>query len=149
VQQARQHRPAAVGAGGVLLQDCGAACSAEFVALRVGSLFIGRDPRIADQAAGSGSFLVFGWHGGGRPLWWGDFTDQQGVCKRSFDQVAGPYVMSLSGSRAGGLPAISAATREDLGRFLPSSRADPVGIAEQKRGLCTAKIAEFRPLWRG
>ena len=40
-QQARQHRAAAVGAGGVLLQDCGAACSAEFVALRVGSLFIG------------------------------------------------------------------------------------------------------------
>jgi hypothetical protein len=35
-QQARQHRAAAVAAGGVLLQDCGAACSAEFVALRVG-----------------------------------------------------------------------------------------------------------------
>lgn len=38
-QQARQHR-AAVGAGGVLLQNCGAACSAEFVTLRVGSLFV-------------------------------------------------------------------------------------------------------------
>jgi hypothetical protein len=23
------------------------------------------------------------------PLWWGDFTDQQGVCKRPFAQVAG------------------------------------------------------------
>jgi hypothetical protein len=54
----------AVGAGGVLFEDCGAACSAEFVALRVGSLFLGRDPRIADQTTCGGSFLAFGCHGG-------------------------------------------------------------------------------------
>ena len=86
-QQARQHRPAAVGAGGVLLEDCGATCSAEFVALRVGALFVGRDPRITDQTTCGGRFPAFGWHGGGGSLWWGDFTDQQGVCKRSFAGV--------------------------------------------------------------
>jgi hypothetical protein len=51
--------------GGVLLQDCGADRSAEFVALRVSSLFVGRDPCIADPATCCGSFLAFGWHGGG------------------------------------------------------------------------------------
>ena len=67
-QQARQHRPAAVGAGGVLLEHGGAAGGAQFIALRVGALFLGGDPRIADQAACGGGFLGFGWHGGGATL---------------------------------------------------------------------------------
>ena len=58
-QQARQHRPAAVGAGGVLFEDHVAAGGAEFVALRVGALFFGGDPRVADQAAGGGCFAWF------------------------------------------------------------------------------------------
>ena len=51
VQQARQHRPAAVCAGGVLLEHGGAAGRAQLVELRIGALFLGRDPRIANQTA--------------------------------------------------------------------------------------------------
>ena len=50
-QQARQHRPAAIGAGGVLLEHRGAAGGAQLVELRIGALFLGGDPRIADQTA--------------------------------------------------------------------------------------------------
>jgi hypothetical protein len=50
-QQAGQHRAGAIGAGGVLLEDGGAAGGAEFVALRIGALFLRGDPGVADQAA--------------------------------------------------------------------------------------------------
>ena len=55
-QQAGQHGPAAVGAGGVLLEHGGAAGGAQFVELRIGALFLGGDPRVADQAACGGGF---------------------------------------------------------------------------------------------
>jgi len=51
-QQARQHRPAAVGAGGMLLEHDSAARRAQFVELRVCALVLGGHPRIADQTAG-------------------------------------------------------------------------------------------------
>ncbi len=51
VQQASQHWPAAVCAGGVLLEHRGAAGRAQLVELRIGALFFGRDPRIANQTA--------------------------------------------------------------------------------------------------
>ena len=51
-QQPGQHGPAAVGAGGVLLQDGGAAGRVQLVALRVGALLLGRDPRIAQEPTG-------------------------------------------------------------------------------------------------
>ena len=50
-QQARQHGSAAIGAGGMLFEDCGAAGRAQFVELRIGALFVGGDACIADQAA--------------------------------------------------------------------------------------------------
>jgi hypothetical protein len=59
VQQARQHRPAAVCAGGVLLEHRGADGRALLVELRVGALFLGRNPRVANQTA---------WLGGLRPF---------------------------------------------------------------------------------
>ena len=55
-QQARQHRPGAIGAGGVLLEHRGAAGGAQFVELRIGALFLGGDPRVADQTARGGRF---------------------------------------------------------------------------------------------
>ena len=58
-QQARQHRPAAIGAGGVLFEDRGAAGGAQFVELRIGALFLGGDARVADQAACGGGFSGF------------------------------------------------------------------------------------------
>ena len=58
-QQARQHRPAAIGAGGVLLEDVGAAGGAQFVELRIGALLLGGDARVADQTADGGVFS--GW----------------------------------------------------------------------------------------
>jgi hypothetical protein len=59
VQQARQHRPAPVCAGGMLLKRGGAAGGAQLVELRIGALFLGRNPRIANQTA---------WQGGVRQL---------------------------------------------------------------------------------
>ena len=59
VQQARQHWPAAVCAGGVLLEHRGAAGRAQLVELRIGALFLGRDPRIANQTAWRGGFRQF------------------------------------------------------------------------------------------
>jgi hypothetical protein len=41
-QQARQHGPAAMGAGGVLLEHGGAAGGAQLVELRIGALFVDR-----------------------------------------------------------------------------------------------------------
>lgn len=52
-QQPGQHGPAAVGAGGVLFQDGGAARGAQLVALWVGALLLGRDPRVAHKPAGN------------------------------------------------------------------------------------------------
>ena len=48
-QQPGQHGPAAVGAGGVLLQNGGATGRAQLVALRVVALLLGRDPRAAQE----------------------------------------------------------------------------------------------------
>ena len=53
-QQARQHGAAAIGAGGVLLEDRLATGGAQFVALRICTLLLGGDPRIADQTAWCG-----------------------------------------------------------------------------------------------
>ena len=53
-QQARQHGAAAIGAGGVLLEDRVATGGVQFVALRIGTLLLGGDPRIADQTAWRG-----------------------------------------------------------------------------------------------
>ena len=61
-QQARQHGSAAIGAGGMLLEDCGAAGGAQFVKLRIGALFLGGDACVADQAAGGGMFSGFWLH---------------------------------------------------------------------------------------
>ena len=55
-QQARQHGAAAIGAGGVLLEDRVATGGVQFVALRIGTLLLGGDPRIADQTAWRGGF---------------------------------------------------------------------------------------------
>jgi len=50
-QEAGEHRTGAIGTRGVLLEDRVAAGGAEIVALRIGALFVGGDPSIADQAA--------------------------------------------------------------------------------------------------
>jgi hypothetical protein len=55
-QQARQHGAAAIGAGGAFLEDRVATGGAQFVALRIGTLLLGGDPRIADQTAWRGGF---------------------------------------------------------------------------------------------
>ncbi len=55
-QQTCQHGAAAIGAGGVLLKDRVAAGGAQFVALWIGPLLLGGDPRIADQTAWRGGF---------------------------------------------------------------------------------------------
>jgi len=51
VSQARQHGAAATGAGGVLLEDRGAAGGAQFVELRIGALVVDGDAGVADQPA--------------------------------------------------------------------------------------------------
>jgi hypothetical protein len=69
-QQARQHRARAVGAGGVFLVYGGAAGGAQFVGLRIGALFLGRDAGVADQCRSyfptSVSPLMLQWTSGGR-----------------------------------------------------------------------------------
>jgi len=57
-QQACQHRPAAVSAGGVLFEDRRAACCAQFVELRIGALVFGGNARVADQTACCVGFLA-------------------------------------------------------------------------------------------
>ena len=88
-QQARQHGPAAIGAGGVLFEDRGATGGAQFVELRIRALFVG-GARVADQAACDGGFAAF-WR---RHVVSGSsgvrFTIQQGVCKRPLDRTATP-----------------------------------------------------------
>jgi hypothetical protein len=59
VQQAHQHRPAAIGAGGVFFENRGAAGGAQLVQLRIGALFLGGDPRIANQPADDGGVSGF------------------------------------------------------------------------------------------
>ena len=55
-QQARQHGPIAIGAGGVFFKNGGAAGCAQFVELRIGALFVGGNAGVADQTAcGGGS----------------------------------------------------------------------------------------------
>jgi hypothetical protein len=49
-EQARQRRPGAIGAGGrVFLAYRVAVGGAQLVGLRIGALFFGRDPRVADH----------------------------------------------------------------------------------------------------
>ena len=67
-QQAGQHRPASIGAGGVLFEDGGAAGGAQFVQLRIGALFFSGDPSVADQAAALAFFRGFGGIAGVRLL---------------------------------------------------------------------------------
>ena len=55
-QQASEHGPAAIGAGGVLFEDGGTAGGAQFVELRIGALFVGGDAGVADQAPCDGGF---------------------------------------------------------------------------------------------
>ena len=92
-QQARQHGPAAIGAGGVLLEDCGAAGGAQFVAAADRCPV----PRWRPAHSRSGglrrrfSGVSAAWRAV-RPLRCGDFTIQQGVCKRSFAEVAGCWL---------------------------------------------------------
>jgi hypothetical protein len=50
-QQAREHVPRAISAGGVFLVYGGAAGGAKVVELRIGALLFGGYPRVADQAA--------------------------------------------------------------------------------------------------
>ena len=72
-KDAGEHRPAAIGAGGVLLKDFVAAGGVEFVALRVGVLSFGGDPGVADEAARGRGFTGKGWHGPRFPRCWGRF----------------------------------------------------------------------------
>ena len=55
-QQAGEHRPAAIGAGGVFFEDGGATGGAQFIELRIGPLLVCGDARVADQAAYDGGF---------------------------------------------------------------------------------------------
>jgi hypothetical protein len=72
-QEARQHRPAAVGARGMLFEYGAAARGTQFVELRVGALVLGGHPRVADQAALWRGFLGFGRHDGGETFGCGPF----------------------------------------------------------------------------
>jgi len=47
-QQDRQNGTAAVGAGGVFLEDVDAACGMELITLRIRALIVGGHARIAD-----------------------------------------------------------------------------------------------------
>jgi hypothetical protein len=59
VQQASQNWRAAICAGCVLLEHHGAAGRAQLVELRIGVLFISRDPRIANETAWRDSLRQF------------------------------------------------------------------------------------------
>jgi hypothetical protein len=56
---ARRGGSAAIGAGGVLFEDCGAAGRAQFVQLRIGALFVGGDPGVVRKAAENGIYRAF------------------------------------------------------------------------------------------
>ena len=51
VQEPREHRPIAVGTGGMLLEHDDAACGAQLIELGIGALVFGGNARIADQTA--------------------------------------------------------------------------------------------------
>ncbi len=61
-QKAGQDRTTTVGAGAMLLEDRIAAGRARLIELRIGALFLGGDPRVADQAASCGGFPGFWLH---------------------------------------------------------------------------------------
>jgi hypothetical protein len=48
---ARRGGSAAIGAGGVLFEDCGAVGHAQSVQLRIGAVFVGGDPGVVRKAA--------------------------------------------------------------------------------------------------
>jgi len=58
-QQARQHGPTAIGAGGVFFTDGCAAGRAKLVELRIGALLVGGDAGVADQTACDSGFSGF------------------------------------------------------------------------------------------
>jgi hypothetical protein len=51
---ARRGGSAAIGAGGVLFEECGAAGRAQFVQPRIGARFVGGDPGVVRKAAENG-----------------------------------------------------------------------------------------------
>ena len=73
-----QHRPVAIGTGGVFFENRGAPGGAELVGLGIGALFFGGDAGVADQAAGGGGKG----RGHGAPgVATTDFTIPQGIRK--------------------------------------------------------------------
>ena len=56
---ARRRGSAAIGAGGVLFEDCGAAGRTQFVQLQIGALFVGGDPGVVRKAAENGIYRDF------------------------------------------------------------------------------------------
>jgi hypothetical protein len=58
IQQARQNRPAAICRWRAP-RATAAQPAAQFVELRIGALFLSRDPRVADQTAWRGGFRQF------------------------------------------------------------------------------------------
>jgi hypothetical protein len=85
VSPARQHGSAAIGAEGMLYQDCGAAGHAQFVGGR----------RVHSRSGGlRRRFSGVRQHGEGYGLVTAPHTNQQGVCKRSFGEVAGCWPAS-------------------------------------------------------
>ena len=80
-----EHRPVAVGTGGLLLVNRGAPGGAELVGLGIGALIFGGDAGVADQAAGGGGKG----RGHGAPgVATSNFTVPQGVRKWPFAEVA-------------------------------------------------------------
>ena len=88
-QQARQHGPAAIGAGGMLLEDRGAAGRAQLVELRIGALFLGGDPCVADQTAWRRRFFGLLAASSRAASSEAAFYNSTRCLKRSFAEVAG------------------------------------------------------------
>ena len=72
-QQAAEHGPASIGAGGTLFEHSGAAGGAEFVKLRIGALLFGGDAGVADQPAGGRLLGGFSRHFGRDGWYFGQF----------------------------------------------------------------------------
>ena len=63
-----RHQPIEIGTGCVLLEDCGAAGRAQFIALGIGALFLGRDPCIPIRRPAATVFWRFGGMARGQDL---------------------------------------------------------------------------------
>ena len=75
-QQAREHWPRAISAGGVFLVHGGATGGAKFVELRIGALFFGGHPRVADWRPEAAVVLPFALHHADHALLASHFTNQ-------------------------------------------------------------------------